>query len=77
MAPVVAAVDPDSVETGPPLDKSNVGFFEFATRRMVHIASLDKPNMGTGLTVAPDGKSILFIQNEFADSSIMVVKSLR
>ena len=77
MTPVVAAVDPDSVETGPPLAKANVGFFEFATRRMVHIASLDKPNMGTGLTVAPDGKSILFIQNEFADSSIMLVESLR
>jgi len=76
MASAVAKVDPtDPTITTPPTGKSTIGFFEFATGKTILISSLDKPTMGTGLAVSPDGRSILFVQNEFADSSIMLVKN--
>ena len=66
MTSVVAGVDPaDSAVTTPPPGKSNIGFFEFATGKTILISSLDKPTMSTGLAVSPDGRSILFVQNEF------------
>ncbi len=53
-----------------------VAYFEFATHRIVRISAMDKPP-GVGLAVAPDGRSILYVQNEFSESNIMLVKNLR
>jgi hypothetical protein len=32
---------------------------------------------GWGLAVSPDEKSIVYVQNEFAESNIMLVKNFR
>jgi hypothetical protein len=32
---------------------------------------------GWGLSLAPDGKSLVFVETEFAESNIMLVKNFR
>lgn len=54
----------------------SIDFFEFATGKTVPIWSLQK-NPGWGLSLSKDGKSIVYIQNEFAESNIMLVKNFR
>jgi len=56
--------------------KPNIEFFEFATGKRILISSLDKSG-GFGLTVSPDGRSIVFDQGEFFESTIMLVKNFR
>jgi Tol biopolymer transport system component len=58
------------------LPPTTVNFFDFATHRTVHIATLDKPT-GWGLALAPDGKSLLYVEAEFEESNIMLVKNFR
>jgi hypothetical protein len=53
-----------------------VDYFELATHKVVHIATLDK-EPGWGLSLAPDGKSLLYVEPEFSESNIMVVKNFR
>jgi Tol biopolymer transport system component len=55
---------------------ATVVFFEFATRKIIPIWTLTKPP-GQGLSVSTDGRSILYIQNEFRQSSIMLIKNFR
>jgi Tol biopolymer transport system component len=52
-----------------------LGYFEFATHRIIEISAMNKPP-GVGLALAPDGRSILYVQNEFHESNIMLVKNL-
>jgi hypothetical protein len=56
-----------------PHDK--IEFLRFATVKKSLISSVDAS--GSGLAVSPDGRSILFVKNELAESSIMLVKSFR
>ena len=60
--------------TGPP--KTTVDFFEFASHKTTHITTLDKPT-GWGLAVAPDGRSLLYVETEFEESNIMLLKNFR
>jgi Tol biopolymer transport system component/DNA-binding winged helix-turn-helix (wHTH) protein len=54
----------------------SIDFFEFATRKSLPIWTLEqKP--GWGLSISNDGKSIVYIQDEFAESNIMLVKNFR
>ena len=54
----------------------SVEFFEFATQRSTPIWVLkDKP--GWGLSLSSDGKSIVYVQGEFAESDILLVKNFR
>ena|SRR5437868_1937220 len=53
---------------------ATLAYFEFATHRIVRISAMDKPP-SVGLAVAPDGRSILYVQNEFSESNIMLVKN--
>jgi hypothetical protein len=53
-----------------------IDFFEFATGKTISIWSLEK-EPGWGLSLSPDGKSIVYIQNEFAESTLMLVKNFR
>ena len=55
---------------------ATVEFFDFARRRVSHVWTLDKP-WGWGLAVSPDEQSVLFVQSEFEESKIMVVKNFR
>jgi hypothetical protein len=58
------------------LSSTTVNFFEFATHKTAPIATLDKP-LGWGLALAPDGRSLLFVEAEFGQSNIMLVKNFR
>lgn len=53
-----------------------INFFEFATGKNLPIWTLNK-NTGWGLSLSHDGKSIVYIQDEFAESNIMLVKNFR
>jgi Tol biopolymer transport system component/DNA-binding winged helix-turn-helix (wHTH) protein len=54
---------------------STLEFFEFATHKIVPISILGKWDLE--LAVSPDGRSILYVQNEFSESesNIMLVKN--
>ena len=54
----------------------SIDFFEFATGKTLPILTLEK-NPGWGLSISNDGKSIVYIQDEFAESNIMLVKNFR
>lgn len=62
-----------NVDTEP---HGSLAYFEFATHRIVTIFALDKPP-GAGLALAPDSRSILYIQKEFFECNIMLVKNFR
>ena len=55
-----------------------IEFFDFATRETTPVFRLQKPVLGPGgLALSPDGSSLLYGQNEFLDSYIMLVKNFR
>ncbi len=54
----------------------SISFFEFATGKTLPIWTLEK-KPGWGLSISNDGKSIVYIQNEFAESNIMLVRNFR
>ena len=55
---------------------ATVAFFEFATNKIFPIWALtNRPFVG--LSVSADGKSILYPQNEYSQSDIMLVKNFR
>ena len=58
------------------LPPATVEFFGFSTHKTAPIATLDK-RLGWGLTLAPDGRSLLYVETEFAESNIMLVKNFR
>jgi Tol biopolymer transport system component/DNA-binding winged helix-turn-helix (wHTH) protein len=53
-----------------------IQFFDFRTRKTIPLWTLDK-EPGWGLAMSPNGKSILYVQGEFAESNIMLVKNFR
>jgi Tol biopolymer transport system component/DNA-binding winged helix-turn-helix (wHTH) protein len=53
-----------------------IDFFEFATGKTIRIWTLEK-EPGWGLSLSHDGKSIVYIQSEFSESNIMLVKNFR
>ena len=53
-----------------------IAFFEFATGKTIPIWTLEK-EPGWGLSLSHDGKSIVYIQSEFSESNIMLVKNFR
>jgi Tol biopolymer transport system component/DNA-binding winged helix-turn-helix (wHTH) protein len=66
-----AAVNGTTVQARPSIE-----FLEFATGKVTPIFQLDTTAV-SGLTVSPDRTSILFVRNEFYESSIMLVRGLR
>jgi Tol biopolymer transport system component/DNA-binding winged helix-turn-helix (wHTH) protein len=62
-----------TVDTQP---HATVQFFEFATHKIIPIWTLEKP-AGLGLALSADGRSILYVQNDFRESAIMLVKNFR
>lgn len=60
-------------------DKSphaTIQFLDFATNKTIPIWTLEK-EPGWGLSLSHDGKSIVYVQNEFAESNLMLVKNFR
>jgi Tol biopolymer transport system component/DNA-binding winged helix-turn-helix (wHTH) protein len=61
-----------------PPPNGRIEFFDFAHGQTTPILALDKPaSLFGGVTVSPDGKSLLFGQNELSESYIMVMKNFR
>jgi Tol biopolymer transport system component/DNA-binding winged helix-turn-helix (wHTH) protein len=56
--------------------RASIQFLEFAAQKTIPLWTLEK-EPGWGLTISRDGKSILYIQNEFAESNLMLVKNFR
>jgi Tol biopolymer transport system component len=54
----------------------SIDLFEFASGRTILIWALDK-EPGWGLSLSSDGKSIVYIQNEFSESNLMLVRNFR
>jgi Tol biopolymer transport system component/DNA-binding winged helix-turn-helix (wHTH) protein len=55
-----------------------IEFFDFAHGQITPIFALDKPaSLFGGLAISPDGKSLLFGQNELKESYIMVMRNFR
>lgn len=54
--------------------RTSVEFFDLATRKTTTISTFDKP-WGWGFAISPDGNSLLYVQSEFEESNIMVVKN--
>jgi hypothetical protein len=54
-------------------------FFDFATRRISHVASLEHELQiwESGLAVSPDGRSILLVQQDHLNSDIVLVENFR
>ena len=54
-------------------------FLSFAERRVVHIATLDRKPVPfvSGLAVSPDGRRILYTQEDQRRSDIMLVENFR
>jgi Tol biopolymer transport system component/DNA-binding winged helix-turn-helix (wHTH) protein len=55
---------------------ATVAFFEFATNKIFHIWTLTNHPF-IGLSVSADGKSVLYAQNEYSKSDIMLVRNFR
>lgn len=55
-----------------------IEFFDFATQQSTPILSLERPaSLFGGLALSPDGKFLLYGQNELNESYIMVMKDFR
>lgn len=56
-----------------------IEFFNFSTGKITQVAALDKPisRSEPGLSVAPDGRSLLFVQFDRSGSDIMLVEGFR
>jgi Tol biopolymer transport system component/DNA-binding winged helix-turn-helix (wHTH) protein len=55
---------------------TSIEFYDFTTGKTLPVWTLEK-DPGWGLSLSQDGKSIVYIQNEFAESDIMLVKNFQ
>jgi Tol biopolymer transport system component/DNA-binding winged helix-turn-helix (wHTH) protein len=55
---------------------ASIALLEFANGNTIPIWNLEK-EAGWGLSMARDGKSIVYIQNEFSESNLMLVRNFR
>ena len=53
-----------------------IKFLDFAAHKILPLWTLEN-EPGWGLSVSQDGKSIVYVQDEYAESSIMLVKNFR
>jgi Tol biopolymer transport system component/DNA-binding winged helix-turn-helix (wHTH) protein len=54
----------------------SLDFFDFASRKSLPIWRLEK-EPGWGLSVSRDGRSIVYVKNEFEESNLMLVRNFR
>jgi Tol biopolymer transport system component len=59
--------------------KPTIQFFDFATRRLAQVGQLDKPPLVgfPGLSISPDGHSVLYALIDQSGSDIMLVENFR
>jgi Tol biopolymer transport system component/DNA-binding winged helix-turn-helix (wHTH) protein len=56
--------------------RPSIDFLEFRSGKTFHIWTLEK-EPGWGLSLAPDGRSLTYVQSEYVDSNIMLVRNFR
>ncbi len=56
--------------------RTSIEFYEFAAGKTLPVWTVEK-HSGWALSMSQDGKSIIYIQNEFAESNIMLVKNFQ
>ena len=56
--------------------RDTVQFLDFASKKIFPIFSLDK-GAGWGLSISRDAKSLFYVQSEFAEANLMLVKNFR
>jgi Tol biopolymer transport system component/DNA-binding winged helix-turn-helix (wHTH) protein len=56
--------------------RPEIEFLNLATRRVSHLARLDKPSF-YGLALSPDGKSLIYSQQDQNDHQILMMKNFR
>jgi len=55
---------------------STVQYFDMATGKKTSVYTLDK-QLGHGFALSPDGKSALYAETEFVESSVMLMKNFQ
>ena len=55
---------------------TDLAFFDFASGKTHVIWPLEK-KVGWGLSLSSDGKSLVYIQDQFAESNLMLVRNFR
>jgi len=67
--------------TAEKMDRPAIEFFNFTTGRLIEVATLAKPfRLATnpeGLSVSPDGRWILYTQEDQRDTDLMRVENFR
>jgi len=53
-----------------------IEFLDFRTKKISRVARLEKPSF-FGLTVSPDGKSLVYSQSDRNEHDILVVKNFQ
>jgi hypothetical protein len=68
----------DSVYFFAPKDASSpeIEFLDFKTKQVSHVAKLEKPSF-YGLTVSPDGKSLIYSQWDRSELDVLVMTNFR
>ena len=55
---------------------TDIAFFELASRKTYVVWPLQH-RVGWGLSLSADGNSLVYIQNQFAESNLMLVRNFR
>jgi hypothetical protein len=55
---------------------ADLAFFDFASGKTHVVWPLEK-KLGWGLSLSSDGKSLVYIQDQFAESNLMLVRNFR
>jgi hypothetical protein len=55
---------------------ADLAFFDFASGKAHVVWPLEK-KLGWGLSLSSDGKSLVYIQDQFAESNLMLVRNFR
>ncbi|HTT60693.1 MAG TPA: hypothetical protein VMG35_02590, partial [Bryobacteraceae bacterium] len=58
-----------------------LGLYDLATKRLSKLAKLPKetarPSVDRAFTVSPDGRSVVYVQNDRPQHDIMIVENFR
>jgi hypothetical protein len=70
------AVMPDGIYFSPQDNPRSICFYDFATQHTREIFRADK-DLGEGISISPDGRYMLYSQEDENNSDIMLVNNFR
>ena len=56
--------------------EAELAFFDFAASKTYVVWPVER-KLGWGLSLSADGKSLVYVQNQFAESNLMLVRNFR